>query len=524
MTNEKSYNTLCFNVLNILLGKLDIQICYINRRLFNTVSLAGNLNGHSDLDKDQIVMANCAFIAKNKKTNFIFSFGHQGVDRLQKLSHYVFSIDDNKFKNIHIIIFKDSDALDEARQINKASTYKRSFFTSFYAICEKALEIDRKTYDKLLDNEQGCNKSLHNYKSLASLHKIEIIDNIPVGNKDHKIYKLAFISDDAVDILPGQFIMISTLKEQKAMSKYYKPKILTSLSESVPDILNNLQTRQISFLKRPFGIYRTYHENFDHDYLLKLNIEKELVSVLYIIKARKFEIVYKVLENGIGTNELTRLTEGDKLEILAPLGKIFDLRELVKEDIDEIHIVGGGVGIAPLVYLVQMLRYLNIKTKAFVGVEDYDALIYKNNRVKGHKGPGTDSKIYIDDLTDLGLSRSSDIFLSFLCNTDREQITDLNNVFNGNLVTEPYAEYIKQHKHLKIYTFSCGPVSMMKKVHELTAQYNIKSYVLMEKRMACGIGVCFSCVCKTIKNGETHNSRVCIEGPIIESKQIDWNE
>lgn len=46
----------------------------------------------------------------------------------------------------------------------------------------------------------------------------------------------------------------------------------------------------------------------------------------------------------------------------------------------------------------------------------------------------------------------------------------------------------------------------------------------MEKRMACGIGVCFSCVCKTIENGENHNSRVCMEGPIIESKQINWNE
>jgi dihydroorotate dehydrogenase electron transfer subunit len=46
----------------------------------------------------------------------------------------------------------------------------------------------------------------------------------------------------------------------------------------------------------------------------------------------------------------------------------------------------------------------------------------------------------------------------------------------------------------------------------------------MEKRMACGIGVCFSCVCQTIVNGEKHNSRVCIDGPIIESKQINWNE
>jgi NAD(P)H-flavin reductase len=170
------------------------------------------------------------------------------------------------------------------------------------------------------------------------------------------------------------------------------------------------------------------------------------------------------------------------------------------------------------------MRSLRIKVKAFIGIDSLSSLTYEDSNKKSYPESGKNSLMYIDDLELLGLSRTSDIYVSFLCSTDQEQIKGIQNVFKGSFVTEPYAEYLKKHNDLKILTFACGPSPMMQKVHNLTASYKIKSYVLMEKRMACGIGVCFSCVCKTIENGEPHYSRVCIDGPIIESKQINWNE
>ncbi|MBN1414015.1 MAG: hypothetical protein JW973_02850 [Bacteroidales bacterium] len=523
MTSKKPYNTFCLNVINVLINKLDLRICYINKSLFIDESLSCSINGQSDLIKDKIVTRACAFILKNKTTNYIFSFGHQGLEHLQRLSNHIFSIDNNKYRNIHIIIFRNSEELDEARQVNKANVYKRSFFTSFDIICEQAIEIDPVSCEHLFSDKWAQCKSIHQPKNTAGIYKIEIIDNIPVGKENFRLYKLRFKSEVPIDILPGQFIMVCTLKEQQQISKHHKPTIRESLAAIIPDIQNNLGTKQLSYLKRPFGIYRTYYDNYSPDYISRLSIEKELAAMLYTVKPNVFEIVYKVLEKGVGTNELTRLTKGDKVEILAPLGKVFDLRKLAKEDIDEVHIIGGGVGIAPLVYLVQLLRFFNFNVKAFIGIENFNSLIYTKDNGKRINSHGSHAKIYIDDLKSFGLSEVSDIYVSLLCNT-KEQIKGVKNVFKGSLVTEPYAAYLKKNNHLRSIAFSCGPLPMMQKVHDITAQYNLKSYVLMEKRMACGIGVCFSCVCKIIENGENHYSRVCIDGPILESKQINWNE
>lgn len=527
----KFYNTLCFNLLSYLNIKLGIEICYINKKYFDGTFLLSKEKGHSTLNNDKEITNHCAFILKYKSTNMIFSFGHQDKKNLKRLSNHIYKIDNKEYKNIHIIIFKNEQELNEARKLNNANVYKRGFFTSFDKICTKVREIDNVNYEKTFSTELKYIKSTDKPKNnrilpdIVNLYSSVIVDNIPVGEESSKLYKLTFITEDTIDILPGQFIMIDTLKErQNEVLKSYRPRIIGSISNVTPNIHNDLGTKQISYLKRPFGIYRTYYENFDNDYLSKLNLEKTLATILYTVKPHKFEILYKILEGGVGTNELTKIAKEDKIEILAPLGSIFDLRELLREDFDEIHIVGGGVGMAPLVYLVQALRYFNRKVKVFIGIEKYSSLAYNDLNANSFTSTGKNAKIYVDDLKMLGLSENSDIYISIQNDAGERQKIDIKNVFTGNMVTGPYEEYLKDHYKLKIITFTCGPIPMMNKVHDITSRYNIKSYVLMEKRMACGIGVCFSCVCQTIVNGEKHNSRVCIDGPIIESKLINWNE
>jgi dihydroorotate dehydrogenase electron transfer subunit len=525
-STTNTYNTFCFNVLNLLMRKLRINICYINDNIFDSSFLELNINRQSIVNQDKTITENCAFIAKNDETNLIFSFGHQSEKVLEKLSKHIYSIDSNRYENIHIIIFKNSEELNEARDVNKANFYKRSFFTSFDKICSKVLEIDKDSFEKIFSNDWKYGQSKNKHQ-IAHLQNIAIIDNIPVGKDETNLYKLTFKTDDSIDILPGQFIMIDTLKERhNEILNQNKPQVVKSISNVKPNNQNDLNAKRLSFLKRPFGIYRTYYENFSFDCSSKLNLDKDLAGILYTIKPNKFDILYKVLGNGIGTNELTKLVKGDRVEILAPLGKIFDLREIIKEDIDEIHIVGGGVGIAPLIYLVQMLRYFNIKVKAFIGIVKYSSLTYLDEDIdpQSFTGTGRNAKIYVDDLKFLGLSETSDIYISFESDSDEDETIEIKNVFKRSFITGPYSDYLKKNNNLKILTFTCGPTPMMHKVHNITDLYKIKSYVLLEKRMACGIGVCFSCVCKTLVNGENHYSRVCIDGPIIESKQINWNE
>jgi dihydroorotate dehydrogenase electron transfer subunit len=525
--NIKSYNAFCFKLLNLLIKKLEFKISYINEDCLDKTILSINTDFQSNLITDKIIIQNSAFILQNSNSNLIFSYSNQGDERLQVLSNHIFSIDKNKYENIHIIIFKNSKELSEARQVNKANVYKRSFFTSFDKICGKVIETDKNSYEKIFSIEWDYGINKHISQNIASLQNIDIIDNIPVGTEESRLYKLTFKTEDSLDILPGQFIMIDTLKERHTkISNRFKPEVRNSFSSLGSNIQNDLDSNRLSYLKRPFGIYRTYYENFSYDCSSMFDLGRELAAIMHTIKPNRFEILYKVLEKGVGTNELRKLVKNDKIEILAPLGKIFDLREILKEEIDEIHIVGGGVGIAPLVYLAQVLRFFSIKVKAFIGIEKYSSLNYLDTGLdpQSFTGSGRTAKIYVDDLKFLGLSGSSDIYMSFLSETEEQETIDIKNVFKGTVITDPYEGYIKKHHSLKILTFTCGPMPMMQKVHTITAQYDIKSYVLMEKRMGCGIGVCFSCVCKTIENGENHNSRVCIDGPIIESKQIDWNE
>ncbi len=516
--HKKSYNTFYLNLLDILIRQSGFSAGYINPKYIDKSFLPAGIKGPSTYTKDKIIADHVAFLVKTKTANLFFSFGHQGAKCLSILSRHICSIDNNRFRDLHVIVFRNDQEMHRARQADKASLYKRSFFTSFDEICRQAMERDSRSCEKILSLGRYMNKT--GSVTGAGTESAEILSNVPVGKKPHRLYKLTFKTAGSLDIAPGQFIMISTTTRKNRC----RPRVVDSVSSVKPCIQNGLQAKPVSFLKRPFGIYQARFEHFPVDYLSRLRLEKELAGLIYTLLPDTFELVYKVLENGVGTNELTRLRKADKIEMLAPLGKFFDVRKLAGEEPDEIHIVGGGVGIAPLIYMVQALKFLHCKVKAFIGIESFDTVIYKDRTLAKGAGSAAYASIYIDDLVRMGLSETSDIYVSLLCHTDEDPFRGIRHIYKGSLVTEPYAEYLRRHSHLKIHTFSCGPLPMMKKVHELTARYGIPSHVLMEKRMACGIGVCFSCVCKTMEDGVNHNTRVCIEGPVMESKQINWNE
>jgi len=100
--------------------------------------------------------------------------------------------------------------------------------------------------------------------------------------------------------------------------------------------------------------------------------------------------------------------------------------------------------------------------------------------------------------------------------------------FYSGLATNQYEMHIKKYKNKnKFLTVSCGPMPMLKELNRITSKFNIKMKILMEKRMGCGIGVCMSCVCSTKNKTEKSKkeySRVCVEGPLFDSDDIDWSK
>ena len=279
-----------------------------------------------------------------------------------------------------------------------------------------------------------------------------------------------------------------------------------------------------SYLKRPFGIHRAFYPYFEKDYLNKLSLPQALATVLHTVFPNKFEIFYKVQPNGIGTNELTKLKKaegkkrGSKLQIIGPLGRGIDIKEIRTHGFEEIHVIGGGVGMAPLIFIVQALRYYSYPVKAFIGTQNIGMLKYPDSLSQSFEEK--DATIYINDLFDLGIDKS-DIRVSTLTVDKIDHMIPTRNQYQG-LVTDQYRQFLKAARsQKKILAFACGPMGMMKALVQTAEEFDIQLKVLMEKRMACGIGVCLSCVCET-KTGEGNYSRVCTDGPIFNASEIIW--
>jgi NAD(P)H-flavin reductase len=182
---------------------------------------------------------------------------------------------------------------------------------------------------------------------------------------------------------------------------------------------------------------------------------------------------------------------------------------------------------APLVYLVQALRYFGASVKAFIGIESIDLLRYQesvhparrvaDNLNQDFAATTRDAHIYVDDLKEAGVD-ASDIFVTSDKPGNIGSLIPERNYALG-FVSKRYERYLTEHQRRTcVVAFACGPTRMMKAVSEVATASGIRLYVLMEKRMACGIGVCLSCVCETTEGYK----RVCKDGPMFDASTVRW--
>lgn len=206
------------------------------------------------------------------------------------------------------------------------------------------------------------------------------------------------------------------------------------------------------------------------------------ISLLDVnIPDKTFDIVYQV--KGIGTKYLANKKVGDTLDIIGPIGNSFD----VSDNNKHIAVIGGGIGIFPLYYLLK-----NIKSNkdAFLGFRN------KNNIVMEKDFHQVASNLYIS--------------------TD-----DGSYGYNG-IITDKFQECLKNKKYDMIY--ACGPVAMLNSVVEVAKLNNIKCQVSLEQRMGCGIGACLVCACKTKKDDDWAYKHVCKDGPVFNSEEVILDE
>ncbi len=231
------------------------------------------------------------------------------------------------------------------------------------------------------------------------------------------IYKLSLSVDKLPKIQCGQFVMVSC-----------------GSSDGI-------------LLKRPISIH-----DFDGD----------TVTLLY-------ETI------GKGTLALSKMTAGEFVDIILPLGKGFDLK-----DYKRVALVGGGLGIFPLYSVIKL--HPEIDYYAYLGARDTARFV----------------------CADSFQEKCACVKLA----------TDDGSVGRKAFITDILKEDLDKTAFDAI--FACGPKPMLKALKNVTKDTQIPVFVSMEEHMGCGFGVCLTCTCATVRG----NKRVCADGPVFPLDEV----
>ena len=199
------------------------------------------------------------------------------------------------------------------------------------------------------------------------------------------------------------------------------------------------------------------------------------ISICGIDKeAGTLRIVYRTV--GDGTKELSDYKEGEMVKILGPLGNGFTQKD--KKAI----LIGGGIGIPPM---LELMKQLDCDKTAVLGYRDSDMFL----------------KDEFEAVGDVVISTEDGSFGT-----------------KGNVI-----DAIKEQGVEGSIIYACGPTPMLRGIKAYAEEMGIEAQISMEERMACGIGACLGCICKTKEKGHhtnVNNTRICKDGPVFDAKEV----
>ena len=200
------------------------------------------------------------------------------------------------------------------------------------------------------------------------------------------------------------------------------------------------------------------------------------ISICEIDKANStLRLVYRVV--GKGTEEFSGLKAGDTIRVMGPLGNGFTLEG--KKAI----LIGGGIGIPPM---LQLAKSLDAEVQVVLG--------YRDN--------------------DLFLKEEFEPYATVYVSTEDGSVGTKGNVIDA----------IKANGLEGDVIMACGPMPMLRGIKAYAQEKGIKTQISLEDKMACGIGACLACVCKS-KEKDHHtnvdNKRICKDGPVFYAEEIE---
>ena len=240
---------------------------------------------------------------------------------------------------------------------------------------------------------------------------------------------------------------------------------MEQLEEGIYDLI--IREEEIAALAKPGQFLSLYLE--DSSRLLPRPI-----SICGINKEEHtIRMVFRVA--GEGTRQLSMLTAGDSVEVMGPLGNGFYDAKL-KTAI----VIGGGIGIPPMLELAKQLHEQGVQVTAVLG--------YRNQKTF--------------------LREEFEPYAEVVTATEDGSLGVKGNVIDA----------IREKNLSADMLFACGPTPMLRGVKAYSEQLGIPAQISMEEKMACGIGACLACVCKTKEKDEhsqVNNKRICKDGPVF---------
>lgn len=193
-----------------------------------------------------------------------------------------------------------------------------------------------------------------------------------------------------------------------------------------------------------------------------------------------------IAAHGVGTQWLAGLGAHDPVDVVGPLGRPFPLPSEAVPCV----LVGGGYGSAPLFWLAEVLRERGCHVEMVLGAASEDRLFGVVEARRTADG--------VSVTTDDGSAGS------------RGWVSDV----LGEVIDRSGAGV----------AYACGPMAMLRSVTEVAARHGAVAQVAVEESMACGIGVCMTCVMPVTGNdGVTRMVRSCLEGPVFRGDRVRWD-
>lgn len=205
-------------------------------------------------------------------------------------------------------------------------------------------------------------------------------------------------------------------------------------------------------------------------------------------EGQSLHLVYRVA--GKGTAEFSALKAGDTIAVMGPLGNGFPLEKAAGK---RVLLMGGGIGIPPMLETA----------KALTGNSDQKdtPAAAKVTAVLGYRDA-------------CFLKEAYEIYCQVCISTEDGSCGTKGNVIDAVRENALEADVI----------FACGPAPMLRGIKAYAEEKGIACWISMEERMACGIGACLGCVCKSKEedsHSHVHNKRVCKDGPVFEASEVE---